>query len=255
MAMSKAAKKDGTEESERRSLGFMYVGHKLAGHEGGRTLSVNVFVAFASNLVSNWLCLPTLKPPELPKVSFGGGEGGWMRLGRRVATILMAAGSFCSLLANKVILIQNPWVGVPVLETGTPEIFGLQRDVASGPQFQQTADGWWLYDFGPTAPGSFSILNKPEVWSRRGLARIPCRGLRHDSLVGTGSRHNLDALFASSDTVWMVPSPAQGGPPRLLVQRPNKFTVLFWNLWEGQSMGFGTFHAYGSASVGNHDSL
>ncbi|MBK8803191.1 MAG: fibro-slime domain-containing protein [Fibrobacteres bacterium] len=159
-----------------------------------------------------------------------------MILGRRVATILLAAGSFYSVLANKVVLLQNPWKGVPVLETGVPEIFGINGPLPV-PQFQQASDGWWRFDFGLTPPGDFSVLNRQNYGAGGTWHEYLSQGYDSISLVGAGKRHNLDALFAVYDTVWMVPSPARGGPPRLLVQRPNQFTVLFWNPWEGQSMG------------------
>jgi len=149
--------------------------------------------------------------------------------------MLMATGIFCSAFAAKVVQLQNPWLGVPVLEDGVPEIFGLNGPNPS-PLFQLDPTGWWSFDFGLNPPGDFSILNRQNYGAGGTWHEYLSNGY-DTSLTGAGKRHNLDALFATYDTIWMVPSPQRGGPPRLLVQRPNQFTVMFWNPWESKSMG------------------
>ena len=134
--------------------------------------------------------------------------------------------------ADKVLVLYNPWASVPALSSGTPEIF-----VSSGQAFTAKGGNWWSYDFGSSYTSqAFSILNEADGGASGKWHEYLSQGYDSNE-QGQGSRFSLDALYASHDTLWMVPDSLKGGSPHILFSKPSQVTVMFWNPWEAGAVG------------------
>jgi fibro-slime domain-containing protein len=139
--------------------------------------------------------------------------------------------------ADKVLVVYDPWSSIPALASITPAIFGLPNTNNNRIPMTSSGRNWWTVDFGATAPTQgFSILNE-GTYAKGGNWHEYTSGGYDTNMVAQGSRFTLDAQFAVHDTIWMVPDPLNGGPPRFLYSQPKQITVLFWNPWENSGSG------------------
>jgi fibro-slime domain-containing protein len=137
-------------------------------------------------------------------------------------------------MADKVLVLYDPWAQIPVMAAATPQIFGLNVANNRLPTTPTGVPNWWQVDFGTTAPNqSFSILNEASYTG--GVWHEYLAGGYDTNLTGIGSRLMPD--FSTRDTVWMVPDSLDGGPPRYYGSRPKQITILFWNPWEATNPG------------------
>ncbi|GEM_PF-994103 len=155
---------------------------------------------------------------------------GFARTGWLILSLGVAAG------ADKVLILFDPWSNVSSLAPVAPQIFFNESPVAR-PSFVPVSPNWWSYDFGTAAqvPAQFTIHD---------TARDSTGDNWHDYMTqGTSSQGQgvgvpfSSALFATNDTVWLVPDPLEGGPPLVYYSRPMQTTILFWNPWEGSQPG------------------
>lgn len=141
--------------------------------------------------------------------------------------------------AAKVISIYNPWQSSPLYKNVVPQMWGAvtewTKDASPANQFKSAGGAWWNFTFANAKPGDFSILNRSfrtvsgktyEDWF------LYKAGGYDSAMAGLGGDINIDALLATSDTVWMVPDPLVGGPPLFYTSRPREITVNLWNPWE-----------------------
>ncbi len=131
--------------------------------------------------------------------------------------------------AAKTLIVQNPWRQDPARATTTPQIFGAYTNwvssASAAAQFTKVSGDWWSFQFTTTnAPGDFRLLNLTN-WQEYGNTGIGSVGI------------NLDALFATVDTVWLIPTPAPSGPPALLTRAPTSVVLMLQNPWETAQPG------------------
>lgn len=167
-----------------------------------------------------------------------------MLFGRRIMAVCSGLFLVSSAQAAKVISIYNPWQSSPVYKNVTPQIWGgvvdWVKDAGPTNQFKPAGGPWWNFTFPSAKPGDFAILNR----SFRVVSDVTYedwflyKSEGYDSaMAGVGLDLNIDAMFASHDTVWMVPDPLQGGPAQFYTSRPREITVHFWNPWENDDPG------------------
>lgn len=167
-----------------------------------------------------------------------------MRFGRLAKVVVVGMMLVSAAQSAKVISIYNPWQSVPIFKDVTPQIWGgvvnWVQDPVPATQFKPAGGNWWNFTFPNANPGDFSILNRSfrsdGVSNREDWFLYKSDG--YDSaLTGLGLDMNIDLLLATYDTVWMVPDPLKGGPPRFLTSRPLEITIHFWNPWESDFPG------------------
>ncbi|MEN9307349.1 MAG: hypothetical protein RL173_1281, partial [Fibrobacterota bacterium] len=185
-----------------------------------------------------------------------------MRRGRLVMAILGLMLMVGAAQAAKVLVVFNPWYNVPELKNVTPQLWGgvvnWTKDAGPGNQFVSLGNNWFAFSFANATPGGFTVLNRSfpegvELWREY-------KSLGYDTgYAGVGTEINIDSYLATSDTVWMVPDPLDGGAPRFLTTHPKQIQLQFWNPWESDfpnkapsvRVGAGAWSELVSSSVGS----
>jgi fibro-slime domain-containing protein len=136
---------------------------------------------------------------------------------------------------KKVAYLFNPWpISAPMARTTAAGPWTLMR-ASSDP----ARCGWYLHYFtGPEPTLSFKSLIGNQIYGSTGL--------------GGAQALDLAAAFANADTLYLVPDPAPGGPPRILSRFPDgmsgtcgfplavtvrDFSKLHPDFEKGQAMG------------------
>lgn len=120
------------------------------------------------------------------------------RFGRkfaRVSSIFLILPALAT--AAKTVILQNPWAGS---STATYTQYINQASMGYNTSMQKVfADNsYWAYTFSSNTPGAFFFTNSSSSMGYYGNAGLA-------SAIPAG--FNLDALFATKDTVWIVPDP------------------------------------------------
>lgn len=132
--------------------------------------------------------------------------------------------------AAKTVVILNPWRADPALSGSTPQIFGAPNgwngDAIAANQFQRMSGDLWSFTFASNDPGDFRLLNRGNNgWTEYGAQ-------------GSGSTSfNLNTLFATTDTVWILPGATMATPPTLRTSAPPSATLMILNPWEAATPG------------------
>lgn len=132
--------------------------------------------------------------------------------------------------AAKTVVILNPWRADPALSASTPQIFGAPNgwngDAVAANQFTRMSGDLWSFTFASNNPGDFRLLNRGNNgWTEYGAQ-------------GSGSTSfNLNTLFATTDTVWILPGATMATPPTLRTSAPPSATLMILNPWEAASPG------------------
>jgi len=158
-----------------------------------------------------------------------------MRLGfARTGCLILSLGAAAG--ADKVLILFDPWSNISLLAPVAPQIFVNENPVGQ-PAFVPAGAGWWSYDFGPAA-------NLPVQFTIHDTARDSAGSTWHDYMSqGTNGQGQgvgvpfSSNLFATHDTVWLVPDPLEGGAPLVFYSQPQQTTVMFWSPWEGAQPG------------------
>lgn len=145
-------------------------------------------------------------------------------LASRVSSILCALA--LSAVAAKTVILQNPW---PITEVP----YGPSIVQTSGPNTLTSAvfsdKSHWSHTFASDAPGGFYFLNTNSVTGYRYAAD------GFEVSAATLVPFNLDAQFATKDTVWIVPDTTNPSPrlPSLTTVDPmgKRMVVLFRSPW------------------------
>lgn len=125
----------------------------------------------------------------------------------------------------KTVVVLNPWRADPALSAAVPQIFGAPNswngDAVAANQFQRMSGDLWSFTFASNTPGDFRLLNRGNNgWTEYGLQ-------------GSGSTSfNLNTLFATSDTVWILPGATMATPPTIRTSAPPSATLMILNPWE-----------------------
>lgn len=145
-------------------------------------------------------------------------------------------GAFATLLAGlilpasaagKVVMLYDAWPGTP---PPLRIIGGWDGSSWRGPE---TSAGDMALQ------GRWFVKNLPSTWS-------PTAGTNDIAFAtpdwktkygnrGIGDQSDIDVapVLSTSDTVWIVPDPLPGGPPKLLGKRPPQKTLMFLEPWSG----------------------
>lgn len=147
------------------------------------------------------------------------------RLAESTRTLLPLLLCLSSAWSAKTVVVLNPWRADPALSASIPQIFGAPNswngDAVAANQFQRVSGDLWSFTFTSNTPGDFRLLNRGNNgWTEYGLQ-------------GSGSTSfNLNTLFATSDTVWILPGATIATPPTLRTSAPPSATLMILNPWE-----------------------
>jgi len=135
--------------------------------------------------------------------------------------------------AAKVVRVYNPWLAHADIAAGHTWLVNYSPLVGWGPNgadnlLKPVGNGPWLElvlpATLPAGPLNFVLICNAGVdplwydqWGKNG---------------STGGDMDLGTPLATSDTVWLVPSPLPNGPAKILTKAPKEITVMLWNPWE-----------------------
>ncbi|MBK9576933.1 MAG: fibro-slime domain-containing protein [Fibrobacteres bacterium] len=145
--------------------------------------------------------------------------------------------------AAKTVIVLNPWASDAILSSGTPQIFGTPNnwngDMVAANQFQRVNGNLWSFTFTSNTPGDFRLLNRATSstgsnWNEYGLGGL-----------ANGTSFNLDAQFATQDTLWIVPDTTTAArtpvirttSPVVVVPPAKRGTLMLLNPWATTDSG------------------
>jgi len=137
-------------------------------------------------------------------------------------------------LAAKVVRLYNPWLSYGSVTTGKIHLVNYYPLTDFGPQATgnvfQGSSGPWLELTLPTLPAgvvNFTVVVDPgnvaPYYQSYGLNGIG------------GGDMDLGSLLATSDTVWISPSPLPNGAAKLSTKPPKSVTIMLWNPWNADT--------------------
>jgi fibro-slime domain-containing protein len=155
---------------------------------------------------------------------------------RQILSFLIVAFATASAHAGaKVIMLFNPWgvdstvaLGLPMAhQVSVVSYYPVSYSMGSDSALLHVVPGTPWLEW--TAPDSISVPNTGVSFIRDDWSTYDTSGLG-----GQGS-FNLGVYWATSDTVWIVPSPLPGGPAIISSTAPGRLTVFLWNPWQGKT--------------------
>jgi fibro-slime domain-containing protein len=165
-----------------------------------------------------------------------------------ILPILLAALAVTPSHSAKVIMLFNPWGADSTVSLGLPmsqnvsvvSYYPVNYTKGADSALMHVVPGTpWLQWSGTSIPVGFTFIR--DDWST----------YTPDSLGGHNS-FDLTTYWATSDTVWIVPSPLPGGPAIISTTRPKQVSVFLWNPWEGISSTPPSMQVQGGAWANMH---
>jgi fibro-slime domain-containing protein len=135
---------------------------------------------------------------------------------------------------DKVIMLFNPWGADSTVALGLPmghavsvvSYYPVSYSMGSDSALMHVVPGTPWLEW--TAPDTISIPS--------GVSFIRDDWSSYDTngLGGQGG-FTFTSYWATSDTVWLIPTPRPGGPPTITTVRPKQLTVFLWDPWQGET--------------------
>ncbi|MBK9578494.1 MAG: fibro-slime domain-containing protein [Fibrobacteres bacterium] len=170
-----------------------------------------------------------------------------MKSSNVLLAFLVAAVAAAPIQAAKVIRLFNPWGADSTVSLGLPmgqnvsvlSFYPVAFDKGADSSLLKVVPGTpWLQWVSRTAlPAGFTFVR--DDWS----------SYAPDGLGGKAS-FDLTTLWATSDTVWIVPGPLPTSAATVTTTAPKQLTVFLWNPWEGQSASAPSVQVQGGAWLG-----
>lgn len=136
--------------------------------------------------------------------------------------------------AAKVVRLYNPWAAYGNAADGAIHLVNYWPMVGFGDKsttniFQPVGGGWLEYTF----PQGLEPAAGVKFTAVVNTASVPYQSFGVDGL--RGGDMDLGTPLATSDTVWIAPSPLPSGSAKVMVSRPREMTVLLWNPFEADA--------------------